>query len=140
MNETSSPPGVGTSSIESRLHTVAASLRQKRDESHRQQQLAAERLHLATDEYNAVAAAVAAARKNLQSHASGCDSIQKDVATLQQQVAHLTKEVGIHGNDDVFSCCNSFENIKFESNRNDLEAIKITLTFFVCVEQFTFHI
>jgi hypothetical protein len=52
--------------LESKLHTVAASFRQSRDEAHRAQQLATERLRLAVEECNAVAATVSAATQHLQ--------------------------------------------------------------------------
>ena len=85
-----------TNQLESKIHTVAASFRQKRDEAHRSQQLATERLRLATEECEAVAKSVQTAEANLktmQEKAGGCTAVKQERATLQGEVAHLTKEV-----------------------------------------------
>ena len=92
----SSNANSSTNQLESKIHTVAASFRQKRDEAHRSQQLATERLRLATEECEAVAKSVQSAQENLkamQEKAGGSNAAKHERATLQAEVSHLAKEV-----------------------------------------------
>lgn len=84
--------------IESKLHTVAASFRQKRDEAHRANQLAIERLRLSQEVVDTLNLNVKdlqykldTLKKNSGSTVEGKDIIQK----LHQDVNILTKEVNI---------------------------------------------
>ena len=98
MNPTiaSSHNNNSAAALEEKLRTTVATYRQQRDEAHRSQQLATERLRLATEEAEAVAATVQTAQKNLatlQAKAGGNTAVQQEQAALQREVEHLTKEV-----------------------------------------------
>ena len=83
-------------SLEHKLRATLNSYRQRRDEAHRGQQLAAERLRLVAEEWEIVQSSVLTAQKNLktlQDKAGGSAAARQEHADRQRDVEHLTKEV-----------------------------------------------
>ena len=98
MTSIESSNGINNSAaaLEHKLRATLHSYRQRRDEAHRGQQLAAERLRLVTEEFQAVQSSVQAAQKHLaslQEEAGGSLAARQEDANLQREVEHLTKEV-----------------------------------------------
>jgi hypothetical protein len=85
-----------TMNMEARLHNVAASFRQKRDEAYRLQQVAYERCKLVDEEVEVAQQTVEALRtklNHLQQQAGCTPAAKEELQKLQSNVTILTREV-----------------------------------------------
>jgi hypothetical protein len=95
-NSNSNISAISTSSLEAKIQTVAATLRQKRDEAHRTQQLALERLRLVRQEADALQGTVNDLQNKLetiQNQAGGSSRAKDELEKLYKDVDMLAKEV-----------------------------------------------
>jgi uncharacterized protein YlxW (UPF0749 family) len=87
-----------STSLEAKIQSVAATLRQKRDEAHRTQQLALERLRLVRHEAEALEATVKDLQcklETVQNQAGGSARAKDELEKLYKDVDMLSKEVRI---------------------------------------------
>ena len=115
-------------SLEHKLRATLNSYRQRRDEAHRGQQLAAERLRLVAEEWEIVQSSVLTAQKNLntlQDKAGGSAAARQEHADRQRDVEHLTKEVR---SSLVVAHCESFYFLQ-SSNRLDVCTVFLQVHF-----------
>jgi len=85
-----------STNAETSVRAALNSYRQQRDEAHRGQQLANERLRLVTEEYKVVESSVESAKKHLdqlKEKAGDSPAARDELLALQREVEHLTKEV-----------------------------------------------
>jgi len=85
-----------STNAETSVRAALNSYRQQRDEAHRGQQLANERLRLVTEEYKVVESSVESAKKHLdqlKGKAGDSPAAREELLALQREVEHLTKEV-----------------------------------------------
>ena len=79
-------------SVEDKLHTMAANFRRERDEAHRRQMTAKERLRLAEQEAAAMTATVAVMEKDYKALQQQMGN-EQDMQNLAKDVEMLIKEV-----------------------------------------------
>jgi uncharacterized protein YlxW (UPF0749 family) len=90
-----------STSLEAKIQNVAATLRQKRDEAHRTQQLALERLRLVRQEADALEATV----KDLQSKLETVQNQAGGSARAKDELEKLYKDVDMLSKEVCSTCC-----------------------------------